>query len=369
MPVALVEQEIESGVRFGYRPELDGLRGVAIIGVVLFHYFDNWFRGSIIGVDLFFVLSGFLITRLLFEEKRKYGNISLPDFYARRVGRLVPGILTLSVALLIGDPLFVDHSHFRDLVKGAIAAVTFTTNWTRVFGVETDMLTHLWSIAIEQQFYLIWPLVVLAFGISIRRVSRVSTVVVALAALNLLIRSLVGVSHPVLFNGLETHGMLTLGVGCWMATSLTAENRWAGRQRLLTSALVVAVGLRTLLVVIPDHGLFESTWARGGAQFTAIGMAVVVVAAKELDWARRLLSRRTLMWLGQRAYSLFLWHQPVRRYLPAGRIHALWLHNLVCACVSVMVAAVSYRFIEQPGRKWIIARFSRRNRTVAAAAA
>jgi len=369
MSVPLVEAEIEAGGRFGYRPEFDGLRGVAILGVVMFHYFGSWFRGSIIGVDLFFVLSGFLITRLLFEERRKYGNISLPDFYARRVGRLVPGLIVVSLVLLIGDPLFIVDSHFRELVNGAIGAVTFTTNWLRVAGVDTSELTHLWSIAIEQQFYLLWPLVVLAVGVSVRRVNRLSAVIVVAAGINLLVRSLAGVSHPVLFNGLDTHGMLTLGAGCWLATVLTAENRWGSRQVLLTVGLLLAVAARCVLVVIPDTEVFNRTWARDGAHLTAVAMVVVVVAAKELLWMRFVLSRRTLMGLGQRAYSIFLWHQPVRLYLPIGPVSGLVLRNLVFFAISLVVSELSYRLVEQPGRKWIVNRFSRRGRQAAPASA
>ncbi|MSW19835.1 MAG: acyltransferase family protein [Actinobacteria bacterium] len=369
MSVPLVEAEIEAGGRFGYRPEFDGLRGVAILGVVMFHYFRNWFRGSIIGVDLFFVLSGFLITRLLFEERRKYGNISLPDFYARRVGRLFPGLVVVSLVLLVGDRLFIVDSNFRALVSGAIGAVTFTTNWLRVAGVDTSELSHLWSIAIEQQFYLLWPLVVLAVGVSVRRINRMSAAIVVAAGVNLLVRSLAGVGpgSPSLFNGLDTHGMLTLGAGCWLATTLTAENRWGNRQVLLTVGLLLAVAARCVLVVIPDTEVFYRTWARGGAHLTAVAMVVVLVAAKELSWMRFLLSRRALMWLGQRAYSMFLWHQPVRSYLPIGPVSGLVLRNLVFLAVSLVVSEFSYRLVEQPGRKWIVNRFSRRGRQAAPA--
>ena len=364
-----VERELSAGTKFGYRPEFDGLRGVAIIGVIVFHYFKNWFRGSIIGVDLFFVLSGFLITRLLFEEKQRYGQISLRNFFAKRVGRLVPGAVLLVLVIVPAGVVVLDPPHPRNLLWGALGALTFTTNWLRIGGLDTDNLAHLWSMAIEQQFYVIWPFVVLLLGVSVRKVRNLCAVVMVLASLNILVRSLLGEEFRNLFDGLDTHGALMLLTGALLAMVLPTSPVLAARQRLLTALLVIGIALRTALVVVPDMGLYEAMWGRGGIQLTALISVVVILATKELNWLRPLLSGKWLGWLGRIAYSLFIWHQPVRDYFFPRLIHMYWLSNLFHFVVSVGVAAGSYYIVEQPLRQRIIQRFgdpARRSKSASA---
>ena len=367
--VAAVESELEAGKRFGYRPEFDGLRGVAILGVVLYHYFTNWFRGSIIGVDLFFVLSGFLITRLMLEEKQRYGSISLRDFYAKRFGRLVPGMLLLLIVIVPAGVAFLEPPKPRYLLWGALGAITFTTNWLRIAGLDLGVLVHLWSVAIEQQFYVIWPVVVIGLGVRLRRIRTLCVVVVLAASVNILVRSLLNEEFRNIFDGLDTHGALMLLSGALLAVVLPSTPVLAARQRLLTALLVIGLLLRTALILIPDKGTYEAAWGRGGIHLTAVVMVIVVIATKELDWLRPLLSGKVICWLGQIAYSLFIWHQPVQNYVLPRLIDHLWLRNIFHFLVSLGVAAASYYIVEQPLRARVVRRFgdpSRRSRTAAA---
>jgi len=369
LSVTAVEQELAAGKRFGYRPEFDGLRGVAILGVVLYHYFTDWFRGSIIGVDLFFVLSGFLITRLMLEEKKRYGGISLRDFYAKRFGRLVPGMVFLLVVIVPAGVVLLEPPKPRYLLWGALGAITFSTNWLRIAGLDLGVLVHLWSVAIEQQFYVIWPVVVIGLRARLHRVRTLCVVVVLAASVNILIRSLLNEEFRNIFDGLDTHGALMLLSGALVAVVLPAAPVLAARQRLLTIALLVGLALRTALILIPEKSTYEAFWGRGGVHLTAVVMVLVVLAVKELDWLRPLLTGRTICWLGQIAYSLFIWHQPVQNYVLLRFIDALWVRNILHFLISVAVAAGSYYIVEQPLRARIVRRFGDPARRTKAAAA
>lgn len=371
LSAAAVEQELASGKRFGYRPEFDGLRGVAIIGVILYHYFPNWFRGSIVGVDLFFVLSGFLITRLMLEEKQRYGSISMRDFYAKRFGRLVPGIVFLLLVVVPAGLVRLGADRGEALLWGAVGGITFTTNWLRIFGVEIDpVLSHLWSTGIEQQFYAIWPLLVVGLGLTTRRLRTASWLIVGAASVNIVVRSFVDDDFRNIFDGLDTHGALMLLSGALMAAVLPSAAVLAGRQRLLTGALVLGLAARCVLVFIPDEHRYEQAWGRGGIHLTAVAMVIVIIAVKELDWLRVLLSGKVVAWLGRIAYSLFIWHQPVENIVPLDFVDSLWVRNVIFFIISVAAAAASYYLIEQPMRARIIKRFgdpARRSKSAAAA--
>lgn len=244
-----VEDELAAGKRFGYRPEFDGLRGVAILGVVALHYFPNWFRAAVIGVDLFFVLSGFLITRLILEERQRFGSVSLRNFYAKRFGRLVPGILMLVVLVLPATSFLQDQR--RELLWGSLAAVTFSTNWFRVFGVDVGGLGHLWSIAIEQQFYLLWPLMMISVRLRLRRVQVLAAAIAIAAGTNIVLRRLSGEEYRDLFDGLDARGGMMLLAGCWLATVMPLRSMTRAMRQWLVVALVLLLGLRLWLSVLP----------------------------------------------------------------------------------------------------------------------
>jgi len=370
LSVTTVEQELAAGKRFGYRPEFDGLRGVAILGVILYHYFPNWFRGSIVGVDLFFVLSGFLITRLMLEEKQRYGSISMRDFYAKRFGRLVPGIVFLLLVVVPAGLVRLGTDRGEALFWGAVGGITFTTNWLRIFGVSIDpVLSHLWSTGIEQQFYAVWPIMVVGLGLTVRRLRTASWVIVIAASVNIVVRSFVDDDFRNIFDGLDTHGALMLLSGALLAAVLPSAAVLAKRQRLLTAALVLGLAVRSALVFIPDERRYEEAWGRGGIHLTAVAMMIVIVAVKELGWLQKLLSGKVVCWLGRIAYSLFIWHQPVENIVPLDFVDALWLRNIVFFLISLAAAAASYYVIEQPMRTRIIKRFGDPARRTKAAAA
>ena len=152
--------------RLGYRPALDGLRGIAILAVLAFHSRAFFLEGGFIGVDLFFVLSGFLITVLLVQEKAKHGRIDFKAFYIRRALRLLPAMLGLLTALWVATLVLGDRFATDAALMGKVMAVTlaYVPNWVLAFdlGAWPSALTHVWSLAIEEQFYLLWPALLVA---------------------------------------------------------------------------------------------------------------------------------------------------------------------------------------------------------------
>lgn len=365
-----VERELEQGVRFGYRPEFDGLRGIAILGVVFLHYFPTWFRAAVLGVDLFFVMSGFLLTRLMLEERQRYGSVSLRNFYAKRVARLGPGMTMLVVPTVVGALLFL-RAQRTELLWGALGSITFTNNWFRVAGVNVGGLGHLWSIACEEQFYLLWPLIVLAARTQVKRMRNVSALIVLAAAANIIIRSKLGEEYDDLFYGLDARAGLMLISGCWLATVMpTGGVEWL-RKRWFSVAFVLTLAARAWFTNALGMHDYKQVWRYGGIQLTAPAMMIVIIAVMELDWVKSLLMGRPLRWLGRMAYSIFLWHQPVEMFLKLHFVHALWARNLVYFGLSLVLAYVGNRIIEQPCRSYIIRRFgdpARRSSSAAAAA-
>lgn len=356
MSIRAVEEELDTQKTLGYRPELDGLRGAAILGVVSYHYFRNWFRASVVGVDLFFVLSGFLITRLMLEEHRRYGRVSLRNFYAKRIGRLLPAIVALVAAtLLVGLPFLEKDRH--ELIVASIGALTFSMNWFHILGIGTGEFGHLWSTAIEEQFYLVWPLLFIFVAGRVRRISWVAACVAIATGLNYSIRGSLGEEYGHLFYGSDTRAPMMLMGGCWLATTLAVRRPRPLNQRLLTVVFLAAVGLRTAFVLISDRFLYKDLSIYGGLHLSVILMMLVIVGTLELDWLRRLLSGRLIGWVGRLAYGIFLWHLPVQAYLPLRSVPTLAIRNLVHFLITLVVAVASYFVIEQPARKWIVTRF------------
>jgi peptidoglycan/LPS O-acetylase OafA/YrhL len=329
---------------------------VAILGVVFLHYFPTWFRAAVLGVDLFFVLSGFLLTRLMLEERQRYGSVSLRNFYAKRIARLGPGMVMLVVPTLIGALLFLREQR-TELLWGSLASITFTNNWFRVFNVNVGGLGHLWSIACEEQFYLLWPLIVLAAGIKVRRMRNVAAFIVVAAALNVVVRSLFGEQYEDLFYGLDARPGLMLIAGCWLATVLPTQGIKRLNLRLLSVVLVLTLMVRAYFTNILGMQDYKQVWRYGGIQLTAPAMMIVIIAVMELGWVRRLLVGRPLRWLGRLAYSIFLWHQPVEMFVKLEFVNALWVRNLIYFGLSLVLAYVGNRIIEQPARAYIIRRF------------
>ena len=325
----------------GYEPALDGLRAVAILATIAVHaaFFlpGPWgvlFPGAWIGVDIFFVLSGFLITRLLADEIGRNGGISLRRFYIRRVLRLFPAYAVLLAADILFSTWVLGD---RDIYKAALVSAGYVMNWSRAFAWFPDAsLGHTWSLSMEEQFYILWPTLFML----LRRRRPLAWLLAALAAM-VAWRSfltLTGSGAERTYNGFDTHAD-TLLIGCALALARPGPRLCdiARRFAIVPVAVLIAVltGLSYRSPLIQTVG------------FTLAGLATawVIVAAMQPGWLKRALSVRPLTYIGRISYGLYLWHVPIVMLGPKF-IHGY--PSLLLIPLSFGVAALSYAYVEKP---------------------
>jgi peptidoglycan/LPS O-acetylase OafA/YrhL len=336
--------------RLGYRPGLDGLRGVAILVVVAFHAAPGVVMGGYLGVDVFFVLSGFLITWLLFEEMTATGTISLTRFYARRVRRLLPALLGMATAFLVVAPLMTPERRIRTLSSLA-SGVAYVGNWTAAAGhAPARGLGHVWSLAIEEQFYVVWPVLLLALLRAGGRAAALRLASVAALA-GLALREVYwrgGATAARVYYGTDTRGAaILLGAAVALIVSVRTDTlRWVRGALTLGASAATAYFAAALVGREPHLAAFSPTFAISVVDVgTALVMAWLFTTA---TWAARaLLSARPLVYVGRRSYGLYLWHVPC---IEASR--AVLGPSALSVTAGVATAAVatllSYRFIERP---------------------
>jgi peptidoglycan/LPS O-acetylase OafA/YrhL len=338
--------------RLGYRPQLDGVRGVAILLVMLVHV-HNWPRGGFIGVDVFFTLSGFLITTLLLEEWQGRGTVSLRHFYARRALRLFPAVIVLLVAYLI-FALLAGGAYFETRLAGIGYGIAYVSNWAQAYGLAfpEQEIGFLWTLAIEEQFYLLWPslllLALLVGRLSTRRlIVAILCVVVAVWVWRVALVS-AAVDGPRIYFGTDTRlDQLLLGaaLAAWFVQRPSSA-RGSLVLRLAGWAGVIFLSWRLFDPVYfrewyPTVGLAAIALAS-----TAIIACVVTESSSLLNWA---LNMRWLCWVGALSYSLYLWHVPAIRLVeasPLGEYTVLRIFGGIL--LSFILAAASYRYVEQP---------------------
>lgn len=346
-------------------PALDGLRGVAILGVLLFH--TGHLPGGFLGVDLFFALSGYLITDLLLREIEATGTVSLAAFWGRRIRRLLPAL----VAMLAGVTVLVWLTAPPDVVRTTLADGPWVQlnllNWHLIeesagywdrFG-PARMFGHLWSIAVEEQFYLLWPSVLLLMAWRGRRVDRRVAVVALLASVGSLVLmiTLVTSADPTrVYTGTDTRAFSLL-LGAMVATGpvRAAIARLTGRAiGAVTASLAIGIGA---LWWFADGT--NSPWLFTGGLFAhslAAALLIGLCVRAPGTVVSQVLSWRPLRWFGLISYSLYLWHWPVA-ILVSEQSTGLgeWPRTLLVCAVSIGLATLSKYLIEDPIRfraKW-----------------
>lgn len=383
-----------------YIPALDGLRTLAVVAVVLYHLNLTWAQGGLLGVTIFFVLSGYLITRLLINEIAKTGRIDLKSFWIRRIRRLFPAVVTVVVVTCALCTVF-NHVMLTKMRPDILPSLLFFNNWWQImqdvsyFNALGDPspLTHFWSLAIEEQFYLIWPPLLLAM-VSVH-MSKPNTrrVVLGLAAVS-------AVAMMVLYNpatdpsrvyyGTDTR-VFSLLLGAWMAfipdrdlaparlvrhlgldrlagagkhgksKSDTAEAAttkpselarfWSSPASIDLLGVVGLVGLAAMVALTNGYTAFQY---RGGTLLCSILTLMVIAACVQPQgMIARALAAEPLVWIGKRSYSIYLWHYPLLLLMnPVANINDTpWWHYILQVLLVVAVAECSYRFIETPFRK------------------
>jgi peptidoglycan/LPS O-acetylase OafA/YrhL len=338
-----------SGFSLGYQPALDGLRAASILAVLAHH--SRWLPGGFLGVDVFFTLSGFLITALLIEEFTRTGTITLRLFYARRALRLLPALLVL-VLVCAGALLATVPAEYGPLVLHEAAAVLFyVANWTWIIDLPLGVLSHTWSLGSEEQFYLLWPcaLLVLLRGGNARRAFAVT---LGLAGAGVAWRHalvLAGARLEHLQRGLDARGDSLL-IGCALSLALAAGLRVPGRSTF--AALLGLCGLTGLLAF--------STFRESYVNYSVSSLAAIAVSLIIAHIVRaprspltRLLTVAPLVAIGRISYGVYLWHYPVFYLfglvtLPGTAATASWQSAVAAWAISFGAAGVSYAIVERP---------------------
>lgn len=341
---------------FRHVPGLDGVRGVAVVLVVAFHYGKLWRTGTggllpagYIGVDVFFVLSGFLITSLLMNERAANGEVSFKRFYIRRALRLLPALFALLCAHMVYSQ--VKHVRMGEELKQVASVFAYVSNFAQTYWLPkmiTSGLSFTWSLAIEEQFYLVWP-VVLLFGVLKFAKSRTSILVVVfgLAALSALIRIYLwkfGSGYPAAYMRPDARADgLLIGAGC----AFLWRWRWVPKQYLNEVALVAFVGIIGTAFVIPAQST-AMFW--GGFTVVSAAAAVVILATVEDAWVLQgLMEKPWLRGLGKVSYGLYLWHAlSLRIAFSLLEGHGPLIVGGVGLVITAATTTTSWYLVEQP---------------------
>lgn len=354
--------------RLGYMPGVDGLRALAVTAVLVYHLGAAWFPGGYLGVDVFFVISGFLITSLLLAEHRAKGRIDLRRFWLRRARRLLPAVL-LMLAVVLAVMLVLHPSEVSRMRGEVLAALGYVINWYFIFADvpyfeqfgRPSVLLHLWSLAIEEQFYLLWP-PLLAAGLLIFRCRGLLMAVGLLAAGStalawVLWRPFEDPSR--IYYGTDTRAVaLLVGVGLALVPAAVRRAPPGARAGRLGREALGAACLGGVLVAMLTLGDLDERLYRGGFLLVALATAgLIAVVASPASLLGRLFATRPLVWLGLRSYAIYLWHWPVIMLTRPNVDVPFDGPPLVALRITLTLAAaaLSYRFVEVPFRRHGIA--------------
>lgn len=361
------------GKKRRYITGLDGIRAIAVIMVLAYHLKLALFKSGFLGVTVFFVLSGYLITGILISEVEEEGTIDLKNFWLRRIRRLVPAVMSMAVVIIFVSAV-VNRIIFTKGCKDFLASVLGFNNWWQIFnkvsyfeaaGVPSPF-THCWSLAIETQFYLIYPLILLGiYKLAKSRGEGRAKRGLLFAGVTLLLALISVILMIVLFDpqqdasrvyyGTDTRAFSLL-FGALLA--ILWEYRMVPRRLSASVNMVLgSVSFAVLLVMTIAINGSSNFWYRGG-QFvgTILTVLVIYTVLGRKTLLSRFLSNPVLKWIGDRSYSIYLWHYPIILLISKG-IKASWWITLIEIVLSVVLAELSYRFIETPIRHGIIGEY------------
>jgi len=327
-------------IDINYRPDIDGLRAIAVLGVVLFHAFPNIITGGYVGVDVFFVISGYLITSIITKNYQN-GTFSYADFYLRRFKRLFPALITVLLTCIVIGWYTMLPSEYEQLALHSLSGLGFVANISLYLesgyfdtDTETKALMHLWSLGIEEQFYLLWPL---TLGLLVKINGRLPQWTLALLVTSYASSVLLTAGHP-------EASFFLIHTRAWelLAGALLAVTRPdAGKlSHLLSPAGLLIIFLSYLAL---DKDSIFPGWV---ALFPVMGAFLVIYPVKTQTLAGDILSSRLLTYVGKISFPLYLWHWPLLAYLRLVKPEAGSLAVLLVLFLAILLSVLTYHFIE-----------------------
>lgn len=348
-----------------YVPSIDGLRALAVIAVIAYHLNFSWAKGGFIGVDIFFVLSGYLITNILLTQWEKNQTLQLKQFWLRRFRRLIPAAYVMIVVVVIFSVLF--HSEILKNLRGdAIASFFYVSNWWFIFhnvsyfdsfGMPSP-LKNLWSLAIEEQFYLIWPVFLLVFLRWVKNPKLLLKIVIGLGLLSAIWMTILyvpGTDPSRVYYGTDTR-LFDLLSGCALAFVWPFNRLSPNIPKRSKAALNIAgtISILFFLLITALVSEYQPFLYRGGLLFVAImGVVMIATIAHPASYLSKIFSFKPIRWIGTRSYGIYLWHYPIitltTPVLEIGQ-PSIW-RSILQVAATFIIAELSFRYIETPIRK------------------
>lgn len=348
-----------------YVPSIDGLRALAVIAVIAYHLNFSWAKGGFIGVDIFFVLSGYLITNILLTQWEKNQTLQLKQFWLRRFRRLIPAAYVMIVVVVIFSVLF--HSEILKNLRGdAIASFFYVSNWWFIFhnvsyfdsfGMPSP-LKNLWSLAIEEQFYLIWPVFLLVFLRWVKNPKLLLKIVIGLGLLSAIWMTILyvpGTDPSRVYYGTDTR-LFDLLSGCALAFVWPFNRLSPNIPKRSKAALNIAgtISILFFFLITALVSEYQPFLYRGGLLFVAImGVVMIATIAHPASYLSKIFSFKPLRWIGTRSYGIYLWHYPIitltTPVLEIGQ-PSIW-RSILQVVATFIIAELSFRYIETPIRK------------------
>lgn len=340
---------------FAYRPELDGLRAIAVGSVILYHLNESWLPGGYLGVDLFFVLSGYLITSILIVERTRTGRLALAEFYARRSKRLLPAMMVMLITVAVYFGAVIPPLERTGLQRDLIATLVYLANWNFIAEgdsyfaqyVSLEPVRHTWSLAIEEQFYLLWPALMLIFGRTTARLAWSAGCGIIVSAVSLwMVYDPVDASSAYFSSITRVHEIL-VGV----LTAVALQSGAASRiQRVITPFFpLIAATVIIFFFTLNDE---SERFYKGGSLIFSIAIAAIVIALPFWPKTTQILASKGFVAVGLISYGLYLWHWPI---IVVARHHWGSTDKLLPAAAIVAtttaISIASYHLIERPIRR------------------
>lgn len=349
-----------------YLEGLDGLRAIAVIAIITYHLNPGWLPGGFLGVDTFFVISGYLITSLLLHEYYSKGTIDFKNFWIRRFKRLIPAVFFM-VSVVITYTLFFEAEIIQRVKEDAWAALFYVSNWWYIFqdvsyfekSSESQPLLHLWSLAIEEQFYIIWPVVLLLLLVKVRKLKNIFGITFVFSFISLIIMVLL--AEPMQDNSRVYFGtdsrLQTLLLGVMLAYIWPPFKLREGTDFRIRRWLdIIGVGALFVLIYFFITVGSSDDWIYFGGLYIIAGVILLLIASSvhPSTLLPKILGNPVFLWIGTRSYSLYLWHYPVivfiNRHFVEGQIPLYIIFSEIV--LTILFAEFSYRAIETPFRRY-----------------